>query len=134
MPRCPTKLGHKRKTVRKTLKEESFFPYRISVLHKLKPEDYSPHYDYCDWFFNKFGRNVETMSTIFFSDETWFHLSGYVNSQNYCIWSTNNPHVFEETSLYPIKVGVWGAISQRRVIGPIFFNKLVDSDVYTGII
>ncbi len=64
--RCAAQqLGHKRETVRKTLKEEGFFTYRISVLHKLKPEDYSPHYDYCDWFFKKFGHNVETMSTIF---------------------------------------------------------------------
>ncbi len=63
-------LGHKRKTVWKTLKEEDFFPYRISVLHELKPEDYSPLYDYCDWFFNKFGRNVETMSTIFLGQKS----------------------------------------------------------------
>ncbi len=90
--RAAQQLGHKRKTVRKTLKEEGFFPYQISELHELKPEDYSPSYDYCDWFFNKFGRNVETMSTIFFSDEAGFHLSGYVNSQNYRIWLTNNPH------------------------------------------
>ncbi len=34
-------LGHKRETVRKTLKKEGFFPYRISVSHELKPEDYS---------------------------------------------------------------------------------------------
>ncbi len=71
---------------------------------------------------------------FFFSDEVWFHLSGYVNSQNYRVWSTNNPHVFEETSLHLIKVGVWCVISQRRVIGPIFFDKSLDSDAYTGII
>ncbi len=64
--RAAQQLGHKCETVRKTLKEEGFFPYQISLLHELKPECYSPHYDYCDWFFNKFGRNVETMSTIFF--------------------------------------------------------------------
>ncbi len=34
-------LGHKRETVQKTLKEEGFFAYQISVLHELKPEDYS---------------------------------------------------------------------------------------------
>ncbi len=40
--RCDAQqLGHKRETVRKALKEEGFFPYRISVLHGLKPEDYS---------------------------------------------------------------------------------------------
>ncbi len=59
-------LGHKCEIVRKTVKEEGFFPYRKSALHELKPEDYSPRYDCCDWFFNKFSRNVETMSTIFF--------------------------------------------------------------------
>ncbi len=32
------------------------------------------------------------------------------------------------------KVGFWCSISQHRVIGPIFFVKSVDSDVYTGII
>ncbi len=37
--RAAQQLGHKCETVRKTLKEEGFFPYRISVLHKLKPED-----------------------------------------------------------------------------------------------
>ncbi len=46
----------------------------------------------------------------------------------------NNLHVFDETSPHPIKVVVWCAISQRRVIAPIFFDKSVDSDVYTGII
>ncbi len=33
-----------------------------------------------------------------------------------------------------ITVGGWCAISLRRVIGPIFFDKSTDSDVYTGII
>ncbi len=52
--RCAAQqLGHKLKTVWKTLKEEGSFPYRISVLHELKPEDYSPHYDYYDWFFKQ---------------------------------------------------------------------------------
>jgi hypothetical protein len=36
-----------------------------------------------------------------------FILSGYVNSQNYRIWSSENPHAFVETRLHPVKVGVW---------------------------
>ncbi|XKL60012.1 hypothetical protein PGB90_001028 [Kerria lacca] len=63
----------------------------------------------------------------FFIDEAWFHLSGYINSQNYRVWSNENPHVFKETSLHSIKVGVWCAISQRQV----FFEKTVNSEVYT---
>ncbi len=44
--RAAQQLGHKRETVRKTLKEEGFFRYQISALHELKPEDYSPRYDH----------------------------------------------------------------------------------------
>ncbi len=44
--RTAQQLGYKRETVWKTLKEEGLFPHQISVLHELKPEDYSPLYDY----------------------------------------------------------------------------------------
>lgn len=132
--RAAQELGFKRETVRTTLKDEGYYPYRITMLHEIKLEDYSSRYDYCDWFLEKFGRDIQMIPMMFFTDEAWFHLSGYVNAQNYRIWSTKNPHVFEETSLHPLKVGVWCAISQRRVIGPIFFEKSVDSDTYTNII
>ncbi|RZC39872.1 hypothetical protein BDFB_015338, partial [Asbolus verrucosus] len=39
------------------------------------------------------------------------------------MWSTENPHYFEETPLHPQKIGVWFAISRRRLIGPIFFEE-----------
>ncbi len=74
------------------------------------------------------------MTTIFYAAEAWFHLSGHINSRNYQIWSSNNPHALEETPLHPIKVGVWCAVSKLRVIGPIFFDRSVDSEVYTKII
>ncbi len=65
-------LDHKCETVRKTLKEEGFFPYRISVLHELKPEDCSPCYDYCDWFFNKFAVMSKQCQRFFFQMKRGF--------------------------------------------------------------
>ncbi|XKL66125.1 hypothetical protein PGB90_009545 [Kerria lacca] len=56
--RAAAELGHSRETIHQTLKEEGFFPYRISVMHELKPKDFSSHYDYCGWFFQSFGRDV----------------------------------------------------------------------------
>nr|CAH7764284.1 unnamed protein product [Callosobruchus chinensis] len=38
--------------------------------------------------------------------------------------------VFREKSLHPQNVGVWAAVSRARIIGPIFFNRTVDSGVY----
>ncbi len=51
------------------------FPYQISVLRELKPEDYTPHYNYCNCFF-KFDRDVETMMTIFFRTKCGFICPG----------------------------------------------------------
>jgi hypothetical protein len=59
---------------------------------------------------------------MFFTDEVWFQLSGYVNSQNYRTWRTENPHNFTETPLLPQKIGVWCAISRHRIIGPLSFE------------
>lgn len=36
---------------------------------------------------------IEESDWVFFTDEAWFHLSGYVNSQNKRIWSYEDPHV-----------------------------------------
>jgi hypothetical protein len=37
-----------------------------------------------------------------FSDEAWFHLSGYVNSQNTRLCASENPHaLFEEPPPFP---------------------------------
>ncbi len=79
-------LSRSQETVRATLKKVGYFSYRISVLYKQKPEDYTPCYNYCDWFFKKFGCDIETLTTILFSDEAWLYLSRFVNLQNYRIW------------------------------------------------
>jgi len=43
---------------------------------------------------------------IIFSDETYFHVKGYVNKQNCRIWSTENPNVIIEKPMHPPRVTV----------------------------
>ncbi|GFW86070.1 hypothetical protein TNCV_1968781 [Trichonephila clavipes] len=43
-------------------------------------------------------------------DEAHFWLNGYVNKQNYRIWSEANPQVYVETPLHPEKLTVWCAL------------------------
>ena len=69
----------------------------------------------------------EILDLTFFSDESWIHLSGYVNSQNSRHWSTSNPHAYVESSLHPVKIGIWVAISPKRIIGLIFFEDNLNS-------
>jgi hypothetical protein len=71
---------------------------------------------------------------VLFTDEAWFHLSGYANSQNYRTWRTENPHNFTETHLHPQKIGVRCAISRRRIIGPLFFETSINAEAYQELI
>jgi hypothetical protein len=41
------------------------------------------------------------------SDEAHFHLSGYINKQNFRYWSDNNPMQLHEKPFHSEKVTVW---------------------------
>ncbi|GFX15981.1 uncharacterized protein TNCV_522881 [Trichonephila clavipes] len=77
---------------------------------------------------------------ILFSDEAHFWLNGYVNKQNYRIWSEANPQVYVETPLHPEKLTVWCALWAGGIIGPYFFkndeghNVTVNGDRYRAMI
>jgi len=93
-------LGLAHTAVRKMLK---FYPYRKQVFHKLIPGEYAKRFNYCRWFKNLIRGNIGVSDQVFFTDEAWFHLSGYVNSQNHRTWGTENPHNYTETALHPQK-------------------------------
>jgi hypothetical protein len=101
-------------------KDIHLYPYRLQAVQQLLEADYPVRVEYCHWFLNTMNENLLNWS--FFSDESWFYLDGYVNSQNMRWWSSEKPNFFEQVPLHPQKVGVWAAISRRRIIGPIFFN------------
>mgnify|MGYP005984859751 CR=1 FL=1 len=62
----------------------------------------------------------------FFSNEACFGLNGYIDSQNYSVWSAENPFIFEKRPLHFHKVSIWLAVSHRRVIGPIFVHNTIN--------
>jgi hypothetical protein len=59
------------------------------------------------------------------TDETNFHLCGYVNSQNCHYWATENPCDIDQGSLHPAKVIVRCGVSSFGLIGPYFFQDEV---------
>jgi hypothetical protein len=64
------------------------------------------------------------LDLAYFSDEAWLHLSDYVNSQNIDTWSKKNHHTTRETTLYPVKVGVWCSMAQHKIVGSILSQTL----------
>jgi hypothetical protein len=63
-------------------------------------QDYDKHMTYCCWFQTFIDENPGVLDYTWFSDEAWFHLSGYVNSQNSRLCGTENPHAMFEEPLY----------------------------------
>lgn len=112
-------------------KKLDLYPYKMTTVHQLKESDHNSRIDYCNWFQNVLMREDEDILDVtYFTDEAWFHLSGYVNSQNSRIWSTKNPHEFKQIPLHDQKVGVWCALSRTRIIGPIFFDNTINAKRY----
>lgn len=99
------------------------------MYQELLPPDFEKRVTYCQWFNENLNNNA-ILDLSFFSDEAWFHLTGYQNQQNMRMWSRENPHYYRETGLHPLKVGVWIAISRRRIIGPIFFEGNLNAENY----
>ncbi len=82
-------------TIRRATQQLKLKPYKIRVVHELQPGDPEKRQNYCCWFLN-YSKPISKLDVIFFSDETWFCLTGYVNSQNNRYWSTVNPHYHME--------------------------------------
>ena len=74
------------------------------------------------------GENI--LNDTFFTDEAWFHLSGYTNTQNSKTWATENSHETFEKPLHDQKIGVWCTVSRSHIVGPIFFDCTFNSDCY----
>ena len=85
-------------------------PYKMHV-HILRAHDAESRVNFCKWFTAFLaGKGENILDKTFFTDGAWFHLSGYVNSQNLRIWSTDNPYVFHEKPLRDQTVGIWCAL------------------------
>jgi hypothetical protein len=85
---------------------------------------------YCRWFQTFIDEKPGILVYTWFSDEAWFHLSGYVSSQNTRLWGSENPHALFQEPFHSQKIDVFCALSQRRIIGPMFLDTTVTSQVY----
>ena len=128
-------LSIPKSTIHDVLKKDlGMHAYKIRKVHQLKEHDARARLDFCYWLSEFVHRDEDALEYTFFSDEAWFHLSGYVNNQVNRVWSSENPHALHETPLHDMKIGVWCALSRKRIIGPIFFEETINADRYKSLI
>lgn len=127
-PRRSTKqhalrIGISDSSVRRILhKDLNFHPYKLQIVQCLKPNDYQQRILFCETMLRMFQENDDQVNNLWMSDEAHFHLSGFVNKQNFRYWAEENPRLLHEKPLHAQKVTVWCAISASGIIGPYFYE------------
>jgi hypothetical protein len=56
--------------------------YKTTVIHALQPRDPASKVYFYGWFLQSVVEGEIDPQLTFFSDEVWFHLQGYINTQN----------------------------------------------------
>jgi hypothetical protein len=75
-------------------------PYRVRVVHELKPVDVPQRIQFCNWMLKNVHDGLVDPQLLLVND---FHLSCYVNDQNTQIWSDKNPHAVHRILLHVLK-------------------------------
>ncbi len=99
------------------------YPHRTHAQRELKEIDGPRRVKFRSWLFCYTRGLCTILDYIYFSDEAWFTLDGFINSQNYIVWSAKNPHTYHTTLLHQQKIGAWTAILWKRMItGVVHWN------------
>lgn len=80
--------------------------------------------DFCNFYFRSVQGGKIDPELVFFTDETQFYMNGHGTTQNNRRCSTEDPHFLHEIPLHSVTVGVWCALSAKRVTGSVFLWAL----------
>lgn len=122
--------GMSQTSVWRILHRHKFHPYGIHLTRALSESDFAKRADFCVEIERRM-RDANFLNHICFSDESTFHLTGYVNRHNCRYWSQEDPHIIREAhTQYPKKLNVWAGILGKRLIGPFFIDGNLNGDLY----
>ncbi|GFT34964.1 uncharacterized protein TNCV_786771 [Trichonephila clavipes] len=108
------------------------YPYKIHRYHELLPGDSVNRRAFAVWAFQKMAEDDDWLSNLLWTDEAHFTLRGSVNTHNCRIWATENRRTVVETPLHYENVTVWVGFTTSTVIGPFFFEEMLDSGFVTA--
>lgn len=117
---CDVSNTSSKSTVHRILKYDlKLVVYKISLMQHLKDADISARLAFAEWV----RSHDDITDMIWFSDESHFHLDGYMNKQNIRYWGSSKPEFYDERPLHSEKVTVWAAMSSSGLIGPFFYEE-----------
>jgi hypothetical protein len=99
-----------------------FHTFKIQMVQELLPRDLNMQRDFCTKLSEMMDTLPQFLPHLITSDEAHFHLSGYVNKQNFRYWAEENPRLLHQSPLHSQKVTVWCGLSSFGILGPYFFE------------
>ena len=96
--------------MRRILHNDLHHPYKIQIGQALNTRTYGARVCFCQEMLDLIGEDKELGNNIWVRDEAHFHVSGFVNKQNFEYWSQANPQALHEKPLHSQKVTVWCAM------------------------
>jgi hypothetical protein len=114
-------------------KDLNFHPYKTAIVQELNDRDMANRRISSEQLLEMLNDDG-VMSSLLMTDEARFHLSGYVNKQNYRYRAPENPQELHQRPLHSEKLTVWCGIASFGVLGPYFFvdNEGAAVTVTTG--
>jgi hypothetical protein len=98
----------------------------MTVLPKLTLQNTHQRMPFADWAQNK----EISFNNVLFCDEAHFHLDGVVKKNVRRFWASENPGVIHEKVHHAPRITVWVVISSHGVLGPNFFQEILNSVRY----
>ena len=132
MRRLAQEIGASRGSTHNALRVLHFHAYRVKMVQEIKPLDIEKRFRYCQWFKKFIRSSINILDTTFFSDEARFHLSGYVNGQNFRFWSTTNLHSVMQKPFYILKKLAYGVLHHAKGLLDFCFSNQLLMVLYTG--
>ena len=110
--RHATTLGITPRSVRRILHNDLHCHlYKIQIVRAVNTRDHGARVRLCQEILDLIGEDEDLGNNIWMSAETHFHLSGFVNKQNFRYWSQANPRALHEKPLRSQNVTLWCAMS-----------------------
>lgn len=124
-------LGISKTSVSRIIKRNKFHPYHVQLVQELDDDDMRKRLHFSRWASDRITEHPTFFTNVLFSDEATFHKNGYVNRHNFHYYSDINPHFIRPIDhQHRWSLNVWVGIIDNRILGPYFFDRNVNGDVY----
>lgn len=118
-------------SVRRILSQNKFHPFKMKLCQQLGGTDFERRTNFCQWALNNIHADPDFFKKVLFTDECTFHNTGLVNHHNFHYYDTVNPRFTRATDRqHRWSVNVWGGIIGDCLIGPFFFDGMLNGQLY----